>query len=282
MAYLLSGFSDEYSANFDEQIAGAKKLGLKFIELRFIDGVNVSAITEDVLESIKEKLDANDIKVSSIGSPIGKISLADDFEEHLKLAEKVFSTARALDCKLIRIFSFYLNGKERKECFEDVCCRLQKLLELADRYGVTLCLENEEALYGESPEQILELCTFFNGKIRTVMDMGNYLLCGYNPYPTAYGLVKNYVEYFHVKDALKTGEIVPCGEGDACVEQILFEYKKDFPGKTVFVSSEPHLVDFVGLSNLANHELKKKVSFSSESEAFSYAFNNLKQLVSKI
>ena len=279
MAYILSGFSDEYSANFDEQLEGAKKLGMEFIELRFVDGVNVSALTEQALKQVKEKLDKNGVKVSAFGSPIGKISLADDFNVHLELAEKVFLTARELDCKLIRIFSFYLNGRERKDCFNEVCERLSKLLEVADRYGVILCLENEEALYGQSPEHIRELCSAFGGRIRTVMDMGNYLLCGHEPYPNAYNLVKEYIEYFHVKDAIKSGEIVPCGEGEACIKEILNDYKKENPEKTVFVSNEPHLVDFVGLNNLANHTLKKKVSFADDKQAFTYAFNNLKSLI---
>lgn len=279
MAYILSGFTDEFDPKFSKQIEGAIKLGLSHIELRFVDGVNVSAMSDAQLDYVKDLLDKNSIKVSAIGSPIGKIALSDDFEKHFELAERVFKIANRLDCKNIRVFSFYLDGRDRKECFNEVVEKLNRLLVLADAYGVVLCLENEAALYGESPEQIYEICSYFDGKIRTVMDMGNYVLGGYQPYPLAYEMLKGYVEYFHVKDAYKTGEIVPCGEGDACIEQILCAYKKDYPNKETFVSSEPHLTDFVGLSNLANHQLKKKVTFESEAQAFTYAFNALEQII---
>lgn len=281
MAFILSGFADEYSANFDEQLKGFKSLGIKNIELRFVDGENVSVLSEKKVEEIKKKLKNSQIGVSAIGSPIGKISLEDNFDQHLQLAENVFKIAKKLNCAYVRIFSFYLNGKERKDCFEQVCERLKKLIELAKIYGVVLCHENEEGLYGQSPEQCYELLKTFEGKLRCVFDMGNFLLGGYDP-EKAYSLLKDYVEYFHVKDALKNGVIVPCGEGDACIENILSAFYKENPSKKVFVSLEPHLVDFVGLSSLATHDLKKEVNFKDEKEAFTYAHKNLTEILKRV
>lgn len=280
--FILSGFLDEYSSDFTEQLEGAKRLEMHNIELRFVDGVNVANLSEEKVNEIKVILKKENVRVSAIGSPIGKISLDDDFDEHLDTAEKIFKTAKELDCKLIRIFSFYLNGRTREESFELVVKRLQKLLNLADKFSLTLCLENEEGLYGESPESCLELCEYFKGKLRTVFDMGNFLLCGYEPYKVAYDLLKEYIEYFHIKDALKDGAIVPCGEGDAEIEKILKDYKSNYPNKNVYVSSEPHLVDFVGLSDLATHNLKKKISFEDEKQAFVYACGNLVEMINRI
>ncbi|MBR2449269.1 MAG: sugar phosphate isomerase/epimerase [Clostridia bacterium] len=281
MAFILSGFADEYSADFNEQLEGFQLLGIKNIELRFIDGENVSVITDEKVDEIKEKLKSAKIGVSAIGSPIGKISIEDDFDTHLKVAEKVFKLARELNCKYIRVFSFYLNGKERKLCFKQVCKRLGELLALAEKFGVILCHENEEGLYGQSPEQCFELLQYFGGKLRCVFDMGNFLLGGYSP-ENAYELLKNYVEYFHVKDALKDGTIVPCGEGDAQIENIFCKYNEENPQKNVYVSLEPHLVDFVGLNALATHDLKKKVTFNDEKEAFTYAHKNLIKIIEKV
>ena len=281
MAFVLSGFADEYSANFDEQIIGFKALGIENTELRFVDGENVSKLNEEKVQQVKQKLNNAGIKVSSIGSPIGKITVDDDMEEHLKTAENVFKTANELDCKYVRIFSFYLNGKKRKDCFDTVCERLEKLLTLAEKYGVKLCHENEEGLYGQSPEQCLKLLKHFGGRLRCVFDMGNFLLCGYDPVK-AYELLKEYVEYFHVKDALKDGTIVPCGEGEAQISTILSAYNAENPTAKTFVSLEPHLVDFVGLNTLAAHDLKKKISFKDDKEAFSYAHKNLVKIIKDI
>ena len=282
MAYVISGFADEYSANFDEQLSGFNLLKINNIELRFIDGENVSKLTKEKVKEVKKKLLNAGIKVSAIGSPIGKITLDDDFDEHLKLAKNVFEIASELDCKLVRVFSFYFGKRTREECFNMVTDRLSALIELADSYGVKLCHENEEALYGQSPEQCHKLLEYFGGKLRCVFDMGNFLLGGYKPFEVAYPLLKNYIEYFHIKDALKSGDIVPCGEGEADIEKILSAYKKENPDKEVFVSLEPHLVDFVGLNDLAAHDLKKKVTFANDKEAFSYAHKNFKKIIENI
>ena len=56
MTFILSGFADEYSASFDEQLNGFKTLGIKNIELRFVDGENVSILKDKKVKEIKEKL----------------------------------------------------------------------------------------------------------------------------------------------------------------------------------------------------------------------------------
>ncbi len=282
MAFKLSGFADEYSMNLSEQIKGFKLLGIDNLELRFIDGVNVSKFTEEQVENVKTELEKAGIGVSAIGSPIGKINLNDDFDEHLALAEKVFKTANTLGVKYIRMFSFYLDGRERDDCFEEVVERIGALLDLADKYGVILCHENEAKIYGESPEYCLKLLEHFGGRLRAVFDMGNFLLDGYKPLECGYKLLKDYIEYFHIKDATIDKVIVPCGEGDADIQKIFATFKADFPERDVFISLEPHLVDFVGLKSLAASELKQKLTFKDDKEAFTYAFNNLKKLLSEI
>ena len=51
--FILSGFLDEYSSDFTEQLEGAKRLEMHNIELRFVDGVNVANLSE-------EKVNKND------------------------------------------------------------------------------------------------------------------------------------------------------------------------------------------------------------------------------
>jgi len=76
-------FSDEASPNIDKQIEALLKNGLNGMEIRNVDGVNVSDITLEKAQEVKEKLDKNNLCVWSIGSPIGKISINGDFEDHL-------------------------------------------------------------------------------------------------------------------------------------------------------------------------------------------------------
>ena len=105
--YILSAFADEVSPVFKNQFEYLTSRGIKFIEPRNIDGTNVSSLTPEQASDAKKLLDSYGIGVSSIGSPVGKISVDDDFAEHLKLFENTLDVARTFEAKNIRMFSFF-------------------------------------------------------------------------------------------------------------------------------------------------------------------------------
>ena len=107
---ILSAFSDEYSSNFDEQLAAMRDFGIGYIELRHADGKNVSELTPADVKELKNKLDASGIGVSSIGSPLGKVTLDGDLDAHMETAKRVCETANTLGAKYIRMFSFFFGG----------------------------------------------------------------------------------------------------------------------------------------------------------------------------
>ncbi len=82
--WTLSGFADEISPDLDEQCAVAKELGLRHIEVRSAWDVNILDLDDEQLRTMKETLARNEIGVSSIGSPIGKIFIDEDFPPHLE------------------------------------------------------------------------------------------------------------------------------------------------------------------------------------------------------
>ena len=225
---ILSAFADEYADSLLEQCQALNRFGINFLEIRGVDGKNVSTLTKSEVLDAKAKLDDYNVKVSAIGSPIGKIKLDGDIDAHLEVAKNVFETANVFGAKNIRFFSFYLpDGKSREDCRNQVFDTLFKIVNLADDFGVTLCHENEALIYGESPENCLDILSNFNGKIKCVFDMGNFVLDGFNPVK-AYALLKDYVEYFHIKDALYKGAIVPAGKGEAEIKTILDDYIATF------------------------------------------------------
>ena len=71
--FILSAFADEIDPKLDKQIQVIQKHGIGYIELRSIEGKNVSEFTLDYAKETKKVLDASNIKISAIGSPIGKI-----------------------------------------------------------------------------------------------------------------------------------------------------------------------------------------------------------------
>ena len=275
----LSAFADEYSANFDEQLAVCKQLNIPAIELRFIDGKNVSTLTDDEVEETARKLKEAGVSVSAIGSPIGKICLDGDMEAHLAMAERVFAMANRFATKYVRVFSFYLpEGKTREECRADVLIALERLVALAEKYGVTLCHENEAKIYGESPEYCLDILQHFGGRLKAVFDMGNFVLDGHDPYPGAYNLLREYIAYFHIKDSLFAGAIVPPGKGEAKIKEILDDYRSTATAST-FVTLEPHLQTFDGLHALVGKGFDNPYKFENQQIAFRVAHEELCKLL---
>lgn len=276
--WIVSAFADEHSASLEGQIKALSENRLNYIELRFIDGKNIADLNEAELKALKSRLDDAGIKASAIGSPLGKINLADDFEAHLEKAKRVCETASLLGTDKVRMFSFYLHkGKSREECREEVLDKLGRMLDIAEEVQVKLCHENEAKIYGETPEYCLDLLNHFGGRLRAVFDMGNFVLDGCDPL-AAYGLLKDYIEYFHIKDAMAAGAIVPAGCGEAKIREILHLYREEYK-KDVLLSIEPHLQTFDGLNALVGKSFDNPYKFESKEIAFTEAVKRTKELL---
>ena len=274
----LSAFSDEYSENLVEQCQALNKFNIGFMEMRGVNGKNVSTLTKEEVKNAKSVLSDYGIKVSSIGSPLGKIKVDGDINAHLETAKSVFEAANELGAKNIRMFSFYLpDGKSREESKTQVFDALEKLVKLSEEYSLTLCHENEALIYGESPEKCFEILEYFGGKLKAVLDMGNFVLDGFNPVK-AYELLNNYIEYFHIKDSLYAGAIVPAGKGEACIKQILDDYKLNGK-KDTFITLEPHLQTFSGLNALVGKTFENPYKYNDQKEAFTDAVEKLNALL---
>lgn len=274
---ILSAFADEYADSLKEQCEALNKFGIKNIELRGVNGKNVSLLTEKEAKEVKKTLDAYDIKVSSIGSPIGKVDIKSALDTHFEMAKRIFNTANILGTKNVRIFSFYSKETPFEECKNEIYMALEKLLSLSDSAGLTLCHENEALIYGESPEKCLEIVKYFNGRIKCVFDMGNFVLDGYEPI-SAYKMLFNYIEYFHIKDALYAGAIVPPGKGEAKIKEILDDWKKNNKTDT-FITLEPHLETFSGINTLVGKSFNNPYKYNNQKEAFIDAMEKLKGLL---
>lgn len=276
---VLSAFADEYKADFDGQLEGLCKFGIKYIELRHADGINISALEPDDIVKIKKKLKAFGISVSAIGSPLGKIRADGDMEEELARARRIFAYANELECKYVRVFSYYASEKMNAEQNRTASfAALEAVLKEARRFGVTLCHENEANIYGESPETCKEIVDYFGGEIKCVFDMGNFVLNGYSPYPHAYGLLRDSIAYFHIKDALYAGAVVPAGCGEADIGSIIRAHK-DYAKDGFFITLEPHLQTFSGLNALVGRSFDNPYKYENAETAFADAVSRLKALL---
>lgn len=279
----LSAFADEYSPNLEEQLLMLHEEGIKFIEPRFINGKQLFELNDEEIEEFKRLLDKYQIGISSMGSPIGKMDILDDFSEHLKKAEKIFKIANVVGAKNVRMFSFYNYNNIAEDEFEKkVFAYLEILLDTADKYGLVLCHENESKIYGESYDNCLKLLKHFNGRLKAVFDMANFVVGGYDTVK-AYQVLKEHIEYFHIKDALFEDVIVPAKYGEGYVQEIVTMALKDI-NHDFFLTVEPHLQVFSGLGFLAakGSKLSNKYKFPTQKEAFMAGINATREMMESI
>ena len=280
--FILSAFADEASPLLDEQIAALQEEGISLIELRGVDGKNVSNLTLEEAAAVKAKLDAAGIRLSALGSPYGKANLGVAFDEHLALFKHGLELCKVLDCKRIRMFSFYpAEGVSPEDSREEVLRRLEIMLTLAEEAGVQLVHENEKGIYGDNTERNADLLNVFGDRLGFAFDPANFIQCEVNTLE-AYDVLHDRITYMHIKDALmEDGAVVCAGHGDGNVPEILRRLNEERDGE-VILTVEPHLTVFKGLQDLQDEELKHHESYPDSRTAFHAAVQALKDIINTL
>lgn len=275
----ICAFADEADSSVDGQIKALNDNGVEYIEVRGVDGKNISDITAAEAKELYSRYTNGGIKVWSIGSPIGKINIDDDFDKEMERFKRTVETGVIMQAKCIRLFSFYGTGG-KKEYADKVFERLSKYVDAAKGSGITLCHENEKGIYGELAPQCLEILKAIP-EIKCVFDPANFIQASQD-IPEAWEMLKNYVCYHHIKDATANGDVVPPGYGIAGMKKYLAEYSAMGGG---VLTVEPHLTAFVGLDKLAKEDERNhmgRFSFGSSSEAFAFAISSLRDVIKDI
>lgn len=274
----LTGFADEIANELDVQVASVKKLGISHIEMRGVDGNNLIYHTDEKVKYIKNYLDDNGISLSALGSPLGKIGIQDAFEPHFEAFKRAVEVGHMMETKNIRMFSFYIpQDKPLSEYEEAVFERIGKFVDYARKNDAVLFHENEKGIFGEKAAECKKLMDCFYGdNFKAIFDFANFVQAKDDTLE-GYKLLKPYISYIHIKDALwDTGEVVPAGLGDGNVKAILKDLNDS--GFAGYLSIEPHLSDFTGFSSLegtGKRTLLKEGKKLSGFEAFELAYNSL-------
>jgi len=242
MTFILSGFADEISADPGEQLATLAAESISHLELRSVWSTNVADLDSEQLTRFRQELDGAGVTVSAIGSPIGKIEVSAPLEPELERLRRIAAMACELGTPLVRVFSFFVPAAEPAVRYrQQVIDRMAELTQIAQEHGLVLAHENEKGVYGDRPERCADLLAAIGSPaLRATFDAANFVQCGVAPQTEAYGLLRPYLVYLQVKDALAgTGEVVPAGEGDGQVRETLAALRESaFEG---YVSLEPHL-----------------------------------------
>jgi len=283
---LLSGFADE-AANQKtavQQCCAFAALGMQYFSLRFIDagqGVkNVMALTPEEIGTVQTLIAEYGLKVSSIGSPIGKVKLLEvndgtnnrfvPFAEYLdKDVRTACARAQAFGAKLIRGFSFYHpKGTDPWQHVPQAVDQLGKIAEVCEAAGLTFGLEVEANLVGQNGLLLAEMHKQINNPaLVLVFDAANLHCTGFSRAEVFehYQATKPGLGWLHIKDyrhAKPTAKVehvdeeslwnfVPCDEGGAGHEELLRDFRDFLPEMArraqargldgVFLDLEPHV-----------------------------------------
>lgn len=240
--FILSGFADEISPSLDEQLAVLGTESISHLELRSVWGTNVADLDDRQVRSVRRALGETGVHVSAIGSPIGKISVDAPLPPELERMRRVADIARELGTAIVRVFSFFIPPGEPPERHRQrVIDRMGALAQLAEERGLVLAHENEKEIYGDIPQRCADLITAVGSPaLRATFDAANFVQCGVRPHTEGYGLLRPYLVYLQIKDAVAaTGEVVPAGQGDGQVRETLTALADS--GFEGYLSLEPHL-----------------------------------------
>ena len=274
----VAAFADESSDDFCGQLDALVRNRLDAIEMRNVDGCNVVNLTDEQAKDYKKRLSDLGLSVWSLGSPLGKIKITDDFAPHLDSFKRGMEIAALLDAKAVRMFSFYMpSGADPADYKNEVIDRLGAFCEVAADYRAVLCHENEKGIYGDKVARCLEIHRALPS-LKAVFDPANFVQCGEDTLE-AYEALKDYIYYLHIKDAKADGAVVPPGDGIGNIAELILRYRK--AGGNV-ITLEPHLFEFSGLKALEQEGNTSEVgsyNFKTAEEAFDYAVTAVKKLI---
>lgn len=245
----ISGFGDEIADDFGAQLDAMQEIGINYIEVRNLafNGAEKAVIvdlTDDELLIAKQELDSRGMRVSAIGSPIGKIMVTEDFAAHLERFKGALRAADILETDYIRMFSFFIPEGDRPESHRDEVMRRLAALSAAaraHRTDILLLHENESDIYGDTPDRCRDIFESVGAEnLRFTLDPANFVACGVKPFSEALPALRPWLHYVHVKDKESpAGKVVIAGEGGAEWPELLVALKDE--GYDGFFSLEPHL-----------------------------------------
>lgn len=202
--------SDAISQDFETAVLLGLEWGVEYFELKRMYGRRVPDITDDEVRLVQNVLRANGVALSSIAPGLFKIPLERELisQETGKRFDMTAALADRLDTRSVVIFGFVRDDRRTEaEALRQIIDVFGGVAARAEKEGITLFLENDRGLWGESPQAVRGILAGVNSRaLRLNWDPGNLIgAFPEAPYPTSYELVREFVGHVHVKDAKATG-----------------------------------------------------------------------------
>ena len=198
--------TDAISQDFETAVLLGLEWGIEYFELKRMYGRRVPEITDEEIRLVQNVLRANEATLSSLAPGLFKIPLEKELisQEAGRRFDTTIALADRLNTRSIVIFGFIRDDRRAEaDAIREIIDVFGQVASRAEKEGLTLFLENDRGLWGESPESVRQILTGVNSPaLKLNWDPGNLIgALPEAPYPTGYGLVREYVGHLHVKDA---------------------------------------------------------------------------------
>jgi sugar phosphate isomerase/epimerase len=215
--FCLSGFADEISPDLDVQVSTLARLGVRGLDLRSVNGINVLDLDIYALQRVHDACAEAGLRVQSIGSPVNKVAFEplNEAREYEKL-HKAIKAAHRVNVKRIRIFTPMVAEDQHDAAAGKVIAWMMQQKKLAQDEGVVLIHENDDRYWGAHPANAKRLMETIGGdSFRFAYDFANTVLQGYRTMGDWFPWIVPYIDTLHIKDAIEAEhKVVPAGEGD--------------------------------------------------------------------
>lgn len=239
-----TGISDESGGSIATQIAAHQALGWTRLELRAIDGKNLTDVDDATFEAIAAAVQTAGMSVCCFASQLANWSrpISTDFDVDVQELRRAIPRMQRLGTPFIRCMSYPNAGLADDAWRDEAVRRLRELATMAKDGGITLVHENCNGWGGESPENTLELLARVNSPaFKLVFDTGNPFAHRQDA-PGYLRAVIAHVVHVHIKDGYLDGDrhvYTYPGEGschvDDCLQQLIaYGYDGGY-------SIEPHI-----------------------------------------
>ncbi len=244
-SFMIGAFGDEIADDLETQLQVLNEQKIPCLELRAAWGVNVLNLSDAQVASVRALCEEHGVTVSALGSPIGKSPIEAPIETEEKNLRRVIEVGRQLGTDNIRIFSFHPPGDSASVDYdsyvETAVGRIGRLVKVAEAEGVTLLLENEKGIVGDTLERCVKLVEPLESEhLVFLWDPANFVQVGEARITErGWPLLRDRVGYVHIKDCTLDGTVKAAGEGDGQVPELLTELVSS--GYKGMLALEPHL-----------------------------------------
>ena len=257
-----SGISDEAGQAIETQIKAHQEIEFDHMELRLVDGQNITEIPDDKFDEVLDKVNGAGLSVSCFGGAIANWARPITCDPQIDVDDLARAIPRMhrFNTPFIRVMSYPNdadNPLPNNEWRDEAIRRMKVLAKMAEDGGITLVHENCSGWGGLSAgNSNILLGEVDSPALKVVFDTGNPVSYGQDPWEY-YQAVYSDIVYVHIKDAKKVGgedEYVYCGEGGGCVRQIVGDLLAQ--GYDGGFSIEPHLAAIIHTGQKADSEAR--------------------------